>query len=393
MIVAPTLDLEEAAARVWDVVVVGAGPAGALAARELARWGRSVLLVDKAAFPRWKVCGCCLNGWALRTLQAVGLGDLPGRYAANPLRRFLLAGVGRRAEVPLTEGAALSRERFDAALVDAAVAAGAAFLPQTHAALGCCTGTTRQVMLRQGEHSIEVAARLVLAADGLGGRLAWDRAESETPIAKDSWIGAGAIANVAPAFYGPHTIYMACGHGGYVGLVRLEDGRLDVAAAFDPELVKRMHHPGEVATAVLHQAGFPSVPGLPQLAWKGTPPLTRQAPRLARQRLLVLGDAAGYVEPFTGEGMAWALAAGTAVTPLAIRATRQWEPVLEAEWADLYRNTVARRHRFCRLLRQVLRHPVLTGALIAVLARVPALATPFLRRLNQAARSGRRIYP
>ncbi|HEY7428386.1 MAG TPA: FAD-dependent oxidoreductase, partial [Gemmataceae bacterium] len=75
MTVAATTGLEEASRRTWDVVVVGAGPAGAMAAHELARRGCAVLLVDRAAFPRWKVCGCCLNGHALVTLQAAGLGQ------------------------------------------------------------------------------------------------------------------------------------------------------------------------------------------------------------------------------------------------------------------------------------------------------------------------------
>src|SRR5262249_26661731 len=69
--VSATLTLEEAARRSWHALVVGAGPAGATAARELARRGLDVLLVDRAAFPRWKVCGCCLNGNALATLAHV----------------------------------------------------------------------------------------------------------------------------------------------------------------------------------------------------------------------------------------------------------------------------------------------------------------------------------
>src|SRR5262249_23647918 len=60
MTLAATLDLMTTSERRWDAVVVGAGPAGALAARELARLGAAVLLVDRATFPRWKVCGCCL---------------------------------------------------------------------------------------------------------------------------------------------------------------------------------------------------------------------------------------------------------------------------------------------------------------------------------------------
>ncbi len=137
MTVAATTSLAEAARRTWDAVVVGAGPAGAMAAHELARRGCGVLLVDRATFPRWKVCGCCLNGHALATLRAAGLGELPAQGGAVPLNSIRLAAAGRIARVPLSSGVSLSRETFDAALVSAAIRAGTAFMPLTHATLTC----------------------------------------------------------------------------------------------------------------------------------------------------------------------------------------------------------------------------------------------------------------
>lgn len=86
-----TLEVGEAGRRIWDAIVVGAGPAGALAARELARWHCSVLLVDKAVFPRSKVCGCCLNGRALAVLREADLGHLPATLGAVQLADILLA--------------------------------------------------------------------------------------------------------------------------------------------------------------------------------------------------------------------------------------------------------------------------------------------------------------
>ncbi|MBX9624847.1 MAG: FAD-dependent oxidoreductase, partial [Gemmataceae bacterium] len=68
--------------RTWDAVVVGAGPAGSVTARGLARRGLAVLLVDKATFPRPKVCGCSLNAAALTGLGAVGLGHVPAACGA-----------------------------------------------------------------------------------------------------------------------------------------------------------------------------------------------------------------------------------------------------------------------------------------------------------------------
>src|SRR5262245_47296053 len=125
MVLDATMELGAAAQRRWDAIVVGAGPAGALAARELARRGACVLLVDRAAFPRSKVCGCCLNPWAQATLTHVGLGKLIEEQRAVPITGFRLAAAGSQALVSLTAERALSRQRFDSALAHAAMAAGA----------------------------------------------------------------------------------------------------------------------------------------------------------------------------------------------------------------------------------------------------------------------------
>src|SRR5437667_10341215 len=85
--VASTLQPAAAARRVWDALIIGAGPAGSLAARELARRGVATLLVDRARFPRDKVCGSCLGASGLTELAAVGLGDLPRRLNAPRLEQ------------------------------------------------------------------------------------------------------------------------------------------------------------------------------------------------------------------------------------------------------------------------------------------------------------------
>ena len=101
-----------------SVTVIGAGPAGAVAARELARRGVNVLLVDKATFPRPKVCGCCLNAAEIATLDAIGLGHVPVAGGAVPLKRVRVAAGRRSAELPLPGGVAVSREALDAAMFE-----------------------------------------------------------------------------------------------------------------------------------------------------------------------------------------------------------------------------------------------------------------------------------
>jgi flavin-dependent dehydrogenase len=378
---AATLDLDAAAAVCWDVLVIGAGPAGSLVARELARPGNRVLLVDKEVFPRWKVCGCCLNARALGALQDVGLAGLPQRCGAVPLRRAYVGCRSCGANVPLPAGVALSREAFDTALIEAATSAGAAILPRTRAALGKRQAGHRLVSLHQVERQVQVPARLVLVASGLGGNVLAEEPGFDLEESRSSRLGAGVVVATAPAFYEPGTIFMACGAGGYVGLVRLEDGRLDVGAAFDTALVHRAGGLSKAAARILAEVGWPAIP---ELAWRGTPRLTRRRKRLAAERLFVLGDAAGYVEPFTGEGMAWALAAAAALAPLAAHAVADWRHAFVQQWADRYHRTVTRHQSVCRITAAALRHPHLARAVIRVLASFPSLATPFVRHLNQA---------
>jgi flavin-dependent dehydrogenase len=377
----PTLSLDQARARRWDVVVVGAGPAGSLAAVGLARGGASVLLVDRAAFPRAKVCGCCLNRRALAALDAAGLADLPTAAGAVPLRSLHLAAGRQAAQLPVP-GLALSRTALDGRLVRAAVARGADFLPSTCAALGPVTEEVRQVHLRQGTTEGEVVARVVLAADGLGGLLLGRGQVASAPPRPGSRIGAGVLIQTAEAFYAPGIVFMTVGPAGYLGLVRVEDGRLDLACAVDAAAVRAAGGPGALAAELLAAAGWPVPAGLAAQPWRGTPPLTRRADRVADQRLFALGDATGYVEPFTGEGLAWAMASAVALAPLALRASRCWQPALVREWNTLHRRLVTRRQFVCRWLAAALRRPWLWRAPLAVLDCFPWLARPLLSYLN-----------
>jgi menaquinone-9 beta-reductase len=378
--IAPTLGLAEAARRAWDVIVVGAGPAGACAARELARAGRSVLLVDKSSFPRYKVCGSCLNGRVLSVLEAVGLGALVEEAGGVVLDGLRLAAAGVEVTLNLPGGAVLGRERFDALLVRAAVQAGAEFLPRTRARLGGGpTGSFRPLALHHDGDTENAHARLVLAADGLGAGLL-PRAPAMTAPA--SRIGAGLIVEEAPGFYRAGCIHMACGRAGYVGLVRLEDDRLDVAAAFDPNALRHLGGPACAATGVIAEVGWPVPAGLAAGPWRGTPGLTSRPERIGAERLFVLGDAAGYVEPFTGEGIAWALTSARALCPLALRAIERWDPGFPALWAAVHRRALGPR-RLCHATARLLRSPLLTGVLVRLLANAPALAGPIVQALNR----------
>jgi flavin-dependent dehydrogenase len=383
-----TLDPDRAAGRPWDVVVIGAGPAGALAARQAAAAGLRVLLVDRKSFPRPKVCGACLNGKALAALEAAGLGGLVDRLGGVDLESLELRLVGRAMRIALPAGKALARAVLDAALVEEAIAAGAEFLPETTAAVEPGGGAGRVVRLGRQGRCTTVRARVVVVAAGLAGSCLGREPGLRTRVAAGSRLGAGctvAAAAGCPDAYGRGTIHMAVGRFGYVGLVRVRGGLLNVAAALDREFVRARGGPGGAAAAVLDEAGAPPVPALAGSSWQGTAALTRRTRPVAGYRLLLIGDAAGYVEPFTGEGIGSALSSAMAAAPLIIRGASApgWDASLEAAWCRLHRRLVSRRELLCRGLTAALRHPRLARAAFELAARSPAVSGTLVRRVYQ----------
>ena len=378
----PTLTLEQASRRCWDVLIAGAGPAGAVTAYRLAVRGLSVLLLDKATFPRWKVCGCCLNGATLDALQALGLGDVCRRAGAPRLRRMRLAVGSGAATLPLRTGVALSREALDVALIQAAIEAGAAFLSGTEAVLLPGTGTLRSVRLRCGGIESTTTAKLAVAADGLGGTFLRRVEGMEPRVAASSPIGAGAVFADAPEFYEPGTIYMACGRGAYVGAVRLEDGRLDMAAAIERTRLRDSPGIGPLLRETLEESRFPVPRGLAEADWRGTPPLTRSRSRVAGHRLFVVGDSAGYVEPFTGEGISWAVQAAGFLVPHVLRALEGWDSNLATGWETRYRRFFEKRSKVCLLAGRLLRYRPAARAAVALLGQAPWLAAPWMKQVS-----------
>lgn len=381
-----TLALDAASERIWDVLILGAGPAGSLAARQLALQGAKVLLVEKKSLPRDKVCGACLNGQALQILRAVGLGSLTHAEGGIPLDQLHLGHDHRSAGFPLAEGCALSRFRFDAALARAAIDAGANFLPETEARVeqAQASDSTRAARLTWRGRTTHAAARVVLATAGLGKSCLQGDSGFLTNVSRATRLGMGCELVEFPEFYRQHTIFMAVGRGGYVGMVRVENDRLNLAAAFDREWLKKLGSPALAAAAVVREAGFPDLDTevLRLAVWHGTIGLTRTTKPLAAHRLFLLGDATGYVEPFTGEGMGWALTSAVAIQPLVAQAVANWQPTLIPQWANIHHRVVGRRQRLCRGLAFVLKHPSVAGLAFQLVARLPLLSRQLVRGVN-----------
>jgi flavin-dependent dehydrogenase len=362
-------------------------------ARQAGLRGLRTLLVDAKPFPRDKVCGGCLSARALASLARLGLGHIVESAAAAPLDTLELHCGPRAADLSLPRGAVLTRQALDAALVTAAISAGVEFLPETVALVAAEHPLDfRRVLLRHAGESGTLQTKLVVGADGLGRASTRLLPELKSTAAPQAKVGAGTVLEAnnlsarARQAYPLGRVVMTVAAGGYVGIARGEVGRTIIAAAVAPRFVKQHQSPARAACAILASAGLPPLGEVASAPWHGTPLLTSRAQRVATARLFVLGDAASYVEPFTGEGMAWAAEGAEAMMPLVEEACTAWHPALAAEWARRYRSQIHRRQAFCRALAVVLRQPWAASLALGLMRGSPALGARLVSWLHQSSR-------
>lgn len=359
-----------------EVVVIGAGVSGAVAAHQCARAGLETLLVERRHIGRAKVCGCCVapSGW--RALDRLGLGI--AHADAHALSVLDLSLEGRGVRLPMPGYRVQSRAVLDAAIARLACAAGARLVEGASARV-IDVGEGRgarpaHVAFRRGDHEWRCDAGVVLACDGLPGASLAAQAAFAWTTAPTSRMGLGAIIEEPLAPIG--VLRMACEARGYVGQVRLPDGRTCIAAAASAEAVRSAGSPGALAASILAGAGFEHR-GVREASWRGTPALTRTRSRVALGRALAVGDAAGYVEPFTGEGMSWAIRSAEVAAWIAAGIVRGAEDARawEAEHARLLRGA----HQRCGWIARALRSSSVRSLV--------GLAGSGLGRLSMLARS------
>ena len=345
----------------FDVAILGAGPAGSCAAIAAARTGARVLLIDRAQFPRDKVCGCCLAPAGVETLRAIDAGHVLD--GAIDLRSVRLACATRELTLRRNAGVAIGRDALDSRLIDEARRCG----------VDVRLGTPGRVLGRDmgeiGRGDERICARVAIAADGLSGTSLDGNADFTWRIARKSRIGFGATIAAGAIACGEGEILMRVARGGYIGAVELPSGAIDVAAAIDPARLRQFASVADCARDWLG-ARVLDPSAITNARWKGTPLLTRRRACVAADGILVAGDAAGYIEPFTGEGLSWAIATGAAAGVVAAQVARGGEASWTM-WPALYASIVGRSRTRCRVIALLLRSPMLVRALISIGNRAP----------------------
>jgi geranylgeranyl reductase family protein len=364
-----------------EVLVVGAGPAGSAVAASLAARGRDVLLVESRAHPRAKACAEYASPRIVEELRLLGVADDAWKADALPLDGMRVirgddaVDIRYRDENGQRQAWGLERTRFDATLASHAVASGARLM----------------------EHTSFVDVRWSGGQDGIGGRV--ERATVRTPEGKRGvrcrWlIGAdGARSRVSQAisveggggmlrrlglvahYEGVPALVesgeMHVGPGWYVGLAPLAGNRLNVGMALPLNGDRR---PAEERFAA-------AIEGIPAVAERlrgrkrltpiiGASPIGHRVRRAAGRGWMLVGDAAGFIDPFTGEGIYRALRSA--------RAAADALGELDEDAAKRY--LAARRHAFAAkdaltwLVQGMLASPPLMGYALRRLASRPETA-------------------
>ncbi|MCK6446538.1 MAG: FAD-dependent monooxygenase [Planctomycetes bacterium] len=375
--------------RRFDVVIAGAGPAGSTLAQRLAEFGWSVGLVEKRRFPRPKVCGEFLSPECQPIFAELGVLDEIHARGARRVRGLELNGwshaaLGRygpigRVEPPASHGLALRREVLDQLLLDRAVATGR---------VECFAETEVRWLIRdQGRveglvartrdgEPLALHASFTIGADGQRSRIAEELGVRE-PL---EWLDKLALSVHLADVAWDDVAEVHFFDRGYFACAPVDDGRVCMNLVVDRQAYREAGlGPNGYFDAMLARA--------PKLAQRVRGPLaaakvTGLGPLACRTRAqtfdgaALVGDACGYVDPVTGEGVFFALVGAKLLArelDRALRAGRTDRAALDGYVAGRSEH-IAPRANAAKLLQRGLAHPRLSRAILAAIAARPGLA-------------------
>jgi flavin-dependent dehydrogenase len=353
-----------------DVIVVGGGPAGSVTATLLAERGVRVLLCDKARFPRHKACSEYVNAAGARLLRQLGLADALVASGAHAMPAMLIhaPGGGRfLAEFDPdgsgTHALGLSRFRLDALLLDRARQAGVDVREGAHVRdllreRGRVCGVVATI---DGQREV-IRAPLTIGADGRHSLVCRALDLASTP----RWPRrTGLVAHYRGVRGLDAWGEMHVARHSYAGLAPLEHGLTNVAFVAPSQAIA-----SRVGTIDdFFAQGLAAIPALAAKlqgaeragAIRGVGPMAHHARHVAGDGVLLVGDAAGFLDPFTGDGIYDALQGALLAAPIATAALHAGDCSAQrlAPYQSAHDETFAARRRLGWLVQGFIANPAL----------------------------------
>ncbi len=378
-----------------DVIVAGAGPAGSVAGLILARAGARVLIVDRETFPREKLCGDTINPGALGVIESLGLTGGP-LASARAIPGMILSGPRTSVRTlygPGVVGRALPRRDLDLWLLEEAIRAGARFesgVVVRHPLLmggGAFPAVRGLAIAPRGRPTAvsRIPASLIVAADGSRSHLARALGLLRTPPRPRRWaFGVYATGVAGLGDLGE----MHVRHSVYIGVAPLGGSLANVCVVTGPspdgrepvEIMRRAFGQDDDLAERFRAAVFV---GRPRVLG----PLAAEASGTGVEGLLLAGDAAGFVDPLTGDGLSLALQGAVLAANEAVRTLECSDFAgAPARLAEARRVALGAKLRFNRVVRRVVGSPLAIDLASRAAAVAPGLIPPMVRYAGDVGR-------
>lgn len=375
----------------FDVIIAGGGPAGSAAAIELAQAGASVLLVEQKSFPRHKLCGEFISPECWQHFARLGVADsMKDSGGAHVSETVFYTRKGRGITVPSEwlgprRALGLSRARMDHNLLERARECGVAVKENAQAQPLFAAEKVVGVSVKSDDCVTEIFSTLTIDATGRTRALA-RRFDSPQRHRKPQLVAFKAHLKNTRVAKGQCEIYVY--PGGYGGLTAIEGGLANLCFIVSAREAKRLASDPErvVRELIMKNSRAAETLATAETAsgWLAVALESFGSQSLApAEGLLTTGDAAAFIDPFTGSGMLMALESGALVADNIVRHSRASFGELTANYKREFQEKFARRLRTSGLLRRVAFVPRLAEAAIFCFSN-----DGLRRKLSQAIRRG-----